>query len=96
MNIKKLLLTGLGTSLLSLSAQAADFSKTLTPFLEKYCTDCHDDDMQEGDMQEGDIALHDLSKVTVENAEIWKSIWEQVALKEMPPRKKKKQPSSRL
>ncbi|MCH2208848.1 MAG: DUF1588 domain-containing protein [Lentisphaerales bacterium] len=87
MNIKKLLLTGLGTSLLSLSAQAADFSKTLTPFLEKYCTDCHDDDMQEGD-----IALHDLSKVTVENAEIWKSIWEQVALKEMPPRKKKKQP----
>ena len=86
-NIKKLLLTGIGSSLLSLSVQAADFSKTLKPFLEKYCTDCHDDDIQEGD-----IALHDLRKITVENAETWKMVWEQVALKEMPPRKKKKQP----
>ena len=80
-------MTSLGVSLLSLSSQAADFSKTLTPFLEKYCTDCHDDDNQKGD-----IALHNLTKVTIENADLWKSIWEQVALKEMPPRKKKKQP----
>ncbi|MCM8537708.1 MAG: DUF1588 domain-containing protein [Lentisphaeraceae bacterium] len=86
-NIEKLLLTGIGSTLLTLSTQASDFSKEITPFLEKYCTDCHDDDTQKGD-----IALHDLTKVTIENADLWKSIWEEVALKEMPPRKKKKQP----
>ena len=58
------------------------------PFLEKYCVDCHDDDSTEGG-----VSLDGLDAVTPENASLWKRIWEQVALKEMPPRKKANQPT---
>jgi hypothetical protein len=57
------------------------------PFLEQYCFDCHD-----ADTQKGDIAFHELKGVEADDAELWKRIWEQVALREMPPRKKKNQP----
>ena len=76
-------------ALLTLSARAADFKTLAKPFLEKYCLECHD-----SDTQKGDVALHELTGVTAKNAELWKQVWEQVALKEMPPRKKKNQPDS--
>jgi len=63
------------------------FSTLVKPFLEQYCLDCHD-----GDTQKGDVALHEIDVVTADNAEMWKRIWEQVALKEMPPKKKQTQP----
>ncbi len=69
--------------LAALSAQAKDaasFDNTIKPFLTDHCLDCHN-----GDTQEGDVALHDLNGVTVENAELWKRVWEQVSLGEMPP-----------
>ena len=49
-------------------------------FLNRHCLDCHG-----ADAQEGGVAFHELESVTPENAELWKRIWEQVALKEMPP-----------
>ena len=42
------------------------------------------------------MALHDLKAVTPENAALWMRTWEQVALKQMPPKKerlKNEQPS---
>ncbi len=51
-----------------------------TAFLQQYCIDCHD-----ANTQEGGVALDELSTVTIDNAELWKTVWEQVALKEMPP-----------
>jgi len=72
---------------LPVNADEVDFAKQVKPFLEKYCLDCHDDETQKGD-----ISLNNLSDVSVENADMWKRVWEQVALKEMPPRKKTKQP----
>ncbi|MDA1143173.1 MAG: DUF1588 domain-containing protein [Planctomycetota bacterium] len=65
----------------------ADFKKLTGPFLENYCLDCHDDEMKKGG-----VSLQELSVVTAGNADMWRRIWEQVALKEMPPRKKKNQP----
>jgi hypothetical protein len=75
--------------MLSLSVRAgeADFNKLAQPFLENYCVDCHDDDTQKGK-----VSLQSLGEVSAENASMWKRVWEQVALKEMPPRKKKNQP----
>ncbi len=56
-------------------------------FLDRYCVDCH------GDVEpEGDLSLHDLGPVDETNADTWKSVWAQVTLREMPPRKKRKQP----
>ena len=64
------------------------FESRATPFLTKYCLDCHDDETQKGD-----VAFHELNGINAGNARLWKSIWEQVALKEMPPKKKKTQPN---
>jgi hypothetical protein len=69
---------------------AHTFGSLTGPFLERHCLDCHD-----ADTQKGGVALHDLDGVTSGNAEMWKRIWEQVALKEMPPRKRKSQPDPR-
>ena len=69
------------------NAGGADFKKTVVPFLAKYCTDCHDNETKKGN-----VSLESLTDVSADNASIWKRIWEQVALKEMPPRKKTNQP----
>lgn len=61
-----------------------DFSKG---FLENYCLDCHDNDTEKGG-----LSLESLGPLDETNAAIWKSVWAQVTLKEMPPKKKKNQP----
>ena len=69
----------------SLAAVNADeltgFESVAKPFLQKYCMDCHG-----ADVAEADIILDDLTEITSENADRWKSVWEQVALKAMPPK----------
>lgn len=54
-------------------------------FLEKHCVECHDDTTAEADLN-----LLDLGPVDETNAAVWKSVWAQVALREMPPEKKPK------
>jgi len=49
-------------------------------FLKNYCVDCHGETAAEGNR-----SLHDLGAVDDVNADTWKSVWAQVALKEMPP-----------
>jgi len=65
----------------------ATFAQRAKPFLAKYCMDCHDNDTMEGK-----LSLENLHDVSAENASLWKRVWEQVALKEMPPRKERNQP----
>jgi hypothetical protein len=52
-------------------------------FIEKYCIDCHDRDTEKGGFN-----IESLTSVTAANAAEWQKVWEQVSLKEMPPRKK--------
>ena len=52
-------------------------------FLEDHCFNCHD-----GATAKGDLSLVDLGPVDETNAALWKSIWAQVTLQEMPPPKK--------
>ena len=59
------------------------FSQVGELFLEKYCFDCHDDETKEADLN-----LLELGPVDEINAAIWKSVWSQVAMGEMPPKKK--------
>ncbi len=63
------------------------FQQRVKPLLENYCFDCHDNETQKGG-----VSLESLTEVSADNASIWKRVWEQVALKEMPPRKKTNQP----
>jgi len=60
-----------------------DFENFASAFLESHCFDCHDDENQEADLN-----LLELGPVDETNAAVWKAIWAQVALQEMPPKKK--------
>ncbi|MEM7388187.1 MAG: c-type cytochrome domain-containing protein, partial [Verrucomicrobiota bacterium] len=59
------------------------FKNIAHPFLEKHCLDCHDDVTTKGN-----LSLLDLGPVDETNAPVWKSVWAQVTLQEMPPSKK--------
>lgn len=59
----------------------ADFDRFAKTFLNNHCLDCHG----ESD-PEGNLSLHDLGPVDEINSGIWRSVWAQVTLKEMPPR----------
>ncbi len=52
-------------------------------FSDKHCYECHDDLTAEADLN-----LLDLGAVDETNAAVWKSVWAQVSLQEMPPKKK--------
>ena len=67
---------------------AGDFESLALPFLEEnQCLDCHG-----ASSPEGGFSLTELGPVGEENAGIWKAVWAQVTLGEMPPRSEE-QPS---
>jgi len=61
-----------------------NFKDIAEDFLYNHCYDCHDNETQKGDLN-----LLDLGPVDETNAAVWKSVWAQVSLQEMPPKKKK-------
>ena len=78
-----------GMSLNARAGEPGTFDSTVEPFLANYCMDCHD-----SETRKGEVSFEELTVVEPGNADLWKRIWEQVALKEMPPRKKKNQPGA--
>lgn len=60
-----------------------DFGGLPQRFLDKHCLECHDDISTKADLN-----LLELGPVDETNAAVWKSVWAQVALEEMPPAKK--------
>lgn len=58
-----------------------DFQSLASEFLNDYCLECHDDSIAEGN-----LTLESLGPVDETNAVIWKSVWAQVTLQEMPPK----------
>ena len=58
-----------------------DFKSFAKSFLDQHCTDCHG-----ATDPEGNLSLVDLGPVDEINSAVWKSVWAQVTLKEMPPR----------
>lgn len=61
----------------------AKFKDFAQGFLAQHCIECHDDETSKGDLN-----LLDLTRVDETNAATWKSVWAQVALEEMPPKKR--------
>ena len=60
-----------------------NFKNFAVEFLDSHCLDCHDNETKKGN-----LSLEDLGPVDETNAATWKSIWAQVSLQEMPPKKK--------
>ncbi len=61
-------------------AITSDFESFARPFLVNHCIDCHGNTNPEGK-----LSLQDLGPVDEVNASVWKSVWSQLAIKEMPP-----------
>ena len=77
---------------LASSAEVSDFAipAQTAVVMENYCFSCHDDDTQKGEIrldQLGELSL-------VPRLELLNRMQEQLFLGEMPPKKKKKQPSA--
>lgn len=73
------LLTMLATTGYGDSALASETSQQA--FIQKHCIDCHDSDSETGGFN-----IESLKSVTAANSTEWQKVWEQVSLKEMPPK----------
>ena len=62
-------------------AVGREFETFAREFLDTHCVDCHGKSDPAGA-----LSLHDLGPVDEVNAAIWKSLWAQVTLGEMPPK----------
>ena len=71
-------------------ASAQDFQKDIQPFLNKYCTDCHDAEQEKGHLNLE--AFKDDSRF-FRDQRIWREVVNQVVSGEMPPVKKKVRPT---
>jgi hypothetical protein len=58
-----------------------EFKSSASLFLKAHCIDCHG-----ANNPEGNLSLNDLETVDEINAGVWKRVWAQVTLKEMPPK----------
>ena len=67
----------------------ADFESAALPFLEKYCLDCHDD----GQDSKGGMDIGAATEDPENNGATWYRVMKSVHFHEMPPRKRKQQPS---
>ncbi len=63
-------------------APKGNFDNYAYDILNKYCIDCHD-----GTHPKTDVSFEELGAVDETNAAVWKSIWAQVSLQQMPPKK---------
>jgi hypothetical protein len=61
------------------------FEKTIVPFLEDYCLDCHD-----SATQKGNLSLEELTPefLDTDKLEIWRMVRDQLHFRDMPPQKK--------
>ncbi|MEZ5384024.1 MAG: DUF1592 domain-containing protein [Prosthecobacter sp.] len=77
-------------SLLAVADADAAALPAIQPFLDQHCMDCHD-----GDVKKGDLDLAALSTDGSDAAALkkWVRVFDRVAAGEMPPPKKKQQPS---
>ncbi len=69
------------SSAMLISDDKVDFATATQSFFGANCLECHD-----AETREGGVSFQGLEEINVENADLWKQIWEQVALNEMPPR----------
>ena len=74
----------------ALEGSQYDFNKDIKPLLERYCYNCHDEDTQKGDVQLDSL---DADIVKGKDGEHWHAALDAINIDDMPPPKKKRQPS---
>ncbi|MGF1583175.1 MAG: DUF1588 domain-containing protein [Gemmataceae bacterium] len=81
-----------GPSKSKVKADVAGFRKTVAPFLQSHCTECHGPRRQRGE-----LSLHDIDGSVAGGNHLakWKSVAERLILNEMPPESVTKRPDTR-
>ena len=74
---------------ISLNCLGRGIEFNIENFMGRYCTDCHDEDIQKGDRRFDDLST---SITDIDLADRWQEVLDVLNLGEMPP-KKKEQPS---
>lgn len=93
LSVSTLSVTLLGGSLLTPMAYGEapiDFENTIRPMMERYCIDCHDEDVTKGDLN---IDRFTDKNHVLDALAVWQRMIKRTNNKEMPPKKKKKQPT---
>jgi len=67
-----------------------DFENTIRPMMERYCIDCHDEDVAKGDLN---IDRFTDKNHVLDALAVWQRMIKRTNNKEMPPKKKKNQPT---
>ena len=80
-----LLLGSVASAEVDLAPDAAGYKSSIAPFLDHFCIDCHDADIQKGDVRFDTI---DSNLVSGKDVELWKDILTRLQTGEMPPEKK--------
>ncbi|MGI9110263.1 MAG: DUF1592 domain-containing protein [Opitutales bacterium] len=86
-----LAMVGALASALVVPLGAQDFQKDIVPFLNKYCTECHDAELAKGHLNLE--AFKDDSRF-YRDQRVWREVVSQVVSGEMPPVKKKVRPTA--
>ena len=78
-----------GVAAVELEPDTAGYEAQILPFMNRYCLECHDEDVQKGDVR-FDTLTGDL--VRGRDTELWKDILLRLETGEMPPRRRSSRP----
>jgi len=67
-----------------------EFRSTVIPFLNAYCLDCHGRDQQEAKLN---LSGYTTAGKVASSHQVWETVLERIASKEMPPKKAPRQPA---
>jgi len=76
--------------MVALAEDAIPYETSIRPLVEQYCVECHDEDLSKGDLNLNRFTTRDQA---LESIALWQRAAKRIENKEMPPSKKKKQPS---
>ena len=68
-----------------------EFRSTVVPFLKAYCLDCHGKNRQEAKLN---LSGYTTADKVASSHQVWETVLERIASKEMPPEKAKHQPAA--
>jgi len=68
-----------------------EFRSTVMPFLKAHCLDCHGQNRQEAKL---DLSGYTTAGKVASSHQVWETVLERIASKEMPPKEAKRQPAA--
>jgi len=88
--LKRLSIVASFAVLVNVAYASDSFEQIVTPFIARYCADCHDDASREGDL---DLTIYKSSTDVARAHPIWKNVLDRITIGDMPPEDAAEHPS---